>query len=90
MLLNPFFCHTIFIKIRERRKPYAKKMHVYSGEMIISAAPITSVFEKLKYKKWNGFDMAEEKNINLCLNSCSFCILFLLSEHSGEAGFPRC
>lgn len=38
----------------EWRKPYAKKMHVYSGEMIISAAPIISIFEKLRTKNGMG------------------------------------
>jgi len=57
-----FFCHAIFIKI-ESRKPYAKKMHVYSGEMIISAAAIISIFEKLSMKNGMGLTWLKRRTL---------------------------
>lgn len=47
-------------------------MHVYSREMIISAAPIISIFEKVSMK--NGMNLTwlkKKKNNNLYLNSSS-------------------
>lgn len=46
---------------RKRKKPYAKKMHVYSGEMIISAAPIISIFEKLSMKNGKGLTLLKRR-----------------------------
>lgn len=42
--------HHFYKNEKERRKPSAKKLHLYSGEMIISTAQIISIFEKLSTK----------------------------------------
>lgn len=58
---NMFFSHIIFTKIkREKRKPYAKKMHFYSGE-ISSASSSISIFEKLSVKNRMGLTWLKRK-----------------------------
>lgn len=84
-----FFCHTIFYKNKRQDKAICKKdACLLRRDDYFCSSNYFHIWET-KYEKWNGFDMAEMKNINLCLNSCSFRVLFLLSEPSGEACSTR-